>query len=55
MEAGGEKDFLALNGIIFFLFPGYTLSMQKFLGQGLNLCQSSDLSHSSDNTGSLTC
>ena len=32
-----------------FLFCfGHTHSMQKFLGQGLNLC------HSSDNTGSLT-
>ena len=28
--------------------------MQKFLGQGLNLCYSSDLSHSSDNAGSIT-
>ena len=35
-------------------FFGYTQGMQKFLGQGSNLCHSSDLSHSSDNAGSLT-
>ena len=29
--------------------------MQKFLGQGSNLCHSSGLSHSSDSTGCLTC
>ena len=29
--------------------------MGKFLGQGLNPCHSSHLSHSSDNPGSLTC
>ena len=28
--------------------------MQKFLGQGLNLHHSIDLSHSHDNVGSLT-
>ena len=28
--------------------------MKKFLGQGSNLCHSSDPSHSSDNAGSLT-
>ena len=29
--------------------------MRKLLGQGLNLCHSSDLSYNSDNTRSLTC
>ena len=29
--------------------------MSKFLGQGLNLCHSSNLSRYSDNAGSLTC
>ena len=32
----------------FDFFFGHTHSMRKFLGQGLNLC------HSSDHTGSLT-
>ena len=32
-----------------------THSIWKFLVQGLNLLHSSDLSHFSDNTGSLTC
>ena len=30
----------------------YTQGMQKFPGQGLNLCRSWNQSHSSDNTGS---
>ena len=38
---------------IFFFF-GHAHSMWKFLGQGLNQCHSSNLSHSSKNTGSLT-
>ena len=29
--------------------------MWKFPGQGSNLCQTSDLSHSNGNAGSLTC
>ena len=33
---------------------GCTHSLWKFPGQGLNTCHSSDLSHSSDNTRSLT-
>ena len=33
---------------------GHAHSVQKFLGQGLNLCHGSILSHSSDSTGSLT-
>ena len=37
------------------LFFGYAHGMQKSWGQGLNPCHSSDLSHNSDNTGSLTC
>ena len=37
-----------------FLF-GCTCGKQMFPGQGLNPCHSSNLSHSSDNTGSLTC
>ena len=41
----------------FFLFWLCTHTMQKFLGQGLNLRPSSDLSlsHGSDNISSLTC
>ena len=35
-------------------FPPLPLSMAKFLGHGLNLHHSSDLSHSSDNTETLT-
>ena len=35
-------------------FFGCTHGTQKFTGQGLNLCHGGDLSHSSDNTGSLT-
>jgi len=35
-------------------FLGHVCGMWKFPGQGLNLCHSSDLSYSSDNTGSLT-
>ena len=34
---------------------GHVHSMWKFLGQGSNLYYSSDLSHCSDNAGSLTC
>ena len=39
--------------ILLFFFP-HTLGMQKFWDQGSNLSQSSDLNHSSDNTGSLS-
>ena len=39
----------------FFFFFGYSCSMCKFLGQGSNPSHSSDLSHCSDNTESLTC
>ena len=35
-------------------FFGHAQGMWKFLGQGLNPHVSSDLSHSSDNTRSLT-
>ena len=37
------------------VFFGCTHIMQKFLGQGSILCHSSNQSHCSDNTGSLTC
>ena len=37
-----------------FFFSPHTHGMWKVLGQGLNLCHSSNLGHSSDNTGSLT-
>ena len=36
------------------LWGGLTLSMRKFPGQGVNLSHGSNLSHCSDNTGSLT-
>ena len=39
---------------IFFKFFGHTHSMWKFSGQGWNPCHSSDPSHCSDNTRSLT-
>ena len=38
---------------VWFCF-GYALDMWNFPGQGLNLCHSNDLSHSSDNTKSGT-
>uniref|UniRef100_A0A8D0YMM3 GABA type A receptor associated protein like 2 n=1 Tax=Sus scrofa TaxID=9823 RepID=A0A8D0YMM3_PIG len=41
-----------------FLFVDKTVpqsSMQKFQGQGLNLCHGCDLRHRNDNIGSLTC
>ena len=38
---------------ILFIFI-HVYGMQKFPGQGLNLCHSSDLNHSSDNAKSLT-
>ena len=41
--------------VTFFFLSGCTYSMQKFQGQGLNPCHSSDLSQSSDNAGSWTC
>ena len=37
----------------FFFSFGCTCGRQKFLGRGLNLCHCSNLSHSSDNAGSL--
>ena len=37
----------------FFFFFGRIRSMCKFLGQGANLCHSSDPSHNSDNAGFL--
>ena len=43
------------NFFFFFFFFGLASSMQKFLGQESNLCHSSNPSHRSDNTGSLTC
>ena len=46
---------LYLNKAVIVIVFGCTLSMWKFLGQGLNLRHSSDLSHCSDNWGSLTC
>ena len=36
------------------LYFGHTCGMQKFLGQGSNLCHSGNWSHNSDNVGSLT-
>ena len=50
------------NGLFFFFsffflntFFGFAHGRQTYLGQGLNLQYSSDQSHSSDNTRSLTC
>ena len=42
-----------LEKVILLVCFGCTCGMQKFLGQGSNLHQSSDTSHSSGNTGSL--
>ena len=36
-------------------FFGHSQDMWKFPGQGLKLCHSSNLSHCSDKTMSLTC
>ena len=41
--------------ICLFSGGGYAHSIWKFLDQGSNPCHSSNLSHSSDNSGSLTC
>ena len=38
-----------------FIYLGHTHGIWKILGQGLNLCHSSDPSCCSDNTRSLTC
>ena len=40
--------------VCFFVCFGCACGMHKFLGQGLNLCHSSDLSHCSNSAGSLT-
>ena len=41
--------------LFYFYYVYFLLALPwMFLGQGLNLCYSSDLSHYSDNTGSLT-
>ena len=50
MELLGRCNYLHF----FFLFA-HTCCMRKFLGQGWKPCHSSDLIHSSDNNGSLTC
>ena len=39
----------------FLIIFGCTLGMWKFQGWGLNPGHSSDLNHTSDNAGSLTC
>ena len=39
---------------LFFFFFDYICCMQKFPDQGSKLCQSSNHSHSSNNTRSLT-
>ena len=57
-----EKEMILLHdqqeGDYYFFLGGgggcNTCGMQKFLGQGSNPCHSSDLSHRSDNAGSLT-
>ena len=50
------KPFHALSVLFsFFWGGGCTCSMWKFPGQGLNPCLYGDLSHCSDNTGSLMC
>lgn len=41
-----DKDFF--KSFFFLSFFGHTHGRQKFLGQGSNLCHSSDLSHCSD-------
>ena len=47
--------FINLFSLLLLLFFGCIHGTWMFLGQGLNLCHSSNLSHSSDNAGSLTC
>ena len=41
--------------LFFYIFFGHTCSTHKFLDQGFNLSQSSNLSHCSDNARYLTC
>ena len=43
-----------LSFLVCFWFFGFAPGMGKFPGQGLNLCHSSDPSHSSENAKSLT-
>ena len=47
-------NFIIFNSLFIYLFIGQARGMLKFPGQGLNLCHSSDLSHSSENARSLT-
>ena len=49
------KAMLLLIFLHIFFFFGWTHSMWKCLGQGLNLDHSSDPSHRSNNATSLTC
>ena len=48
-----SKTFFKCSGFFFF-FSGCAYGTWKFLGQGSNLCHSSDLSRCSDNARSLT-
>ena len=49
-----ESNVFLLLFLFLFFFLGHIHGMWKFLGQGLNLCHSSDLNPCSDNAG-LTC
>ena len=49
----GDRGVLC-QGALSFIYPGCPYSMQNFLGQGAKPRHSSNLSHSSDNTRSLT-
>ena len=50
-DEGTELKSLLRMGIVYF---GCTHSIQKFPGEGTNLCHNSDTNHSSDNAKSLT-
>ena len=56
LSYNGKYLHMCFWNILFFPFSffGYVCSMHKFLGQESNLCHRSNLSHSTDNTESLT-
>ena len=53
---GSSGESMGFYFILFYsiLFFGHIYGLQKFPGQGLNLCRNSDPSPSSDNARSLT-
>ena len=54
MLVNHKEQLPAITSFSFFFFFVFVSSMKKFLGQESNMRHSSDPSHSSDNTKSLT-